>query len=112
MARRKADYDSFCSLLTKEEKEELASYYKITDQIYSKENLSSQEEAQADETYLIPMLLHAQMSKMTTAQLQAMQEKQIASHRSGEGRPSHSAECLGGTLIRPLSVKVLGMRLD
>lgn len=80
----KADYDSFCSLLTKEEKEELASYYKITDQIYSKENLSSQEEAQADETYLIPMLLHAQMSKMTTAQLQAMQEKQIASQQDPE----------------------------
>lgn len=80
----KADYNSFCSLLTKEEKEELASYYKITDQIYSKENLSSQEEAQADETYLIPMLLHAQMSKMTTAQLQAMQEKQIASQQDPE----------------------------
>lgn len=80
----KADYDSFCSLLTKEEKEELASYYKITDQIYSKENLSFQEEAQADETYLIPMLLHAQMSKMTTAQLQAMQEKQIASQQDPE----------------------------
>lgn len=80
----KADYDSFCSLLTKEEKEELASYYEITDQIYSKEKLSAKEEAQADETYLIPMLLHAQMSKMTTAQLQAMQEKQIASQQDPE----------------------------